>query len=166
MRTEIKIVSGAQTGVDRGALDAALEAGVPCGGWCPEGRKAEDGMIPDIYPVRVIPGAGYAARTRQNVLDSDATLIIYFNELSGGTKYTLNCCRTENRPYLLINANKDNVDDAVRSLKEFVREHQLAILNVAGPRASNVPSAHGYTQNLMSRLLDSLTGIGAKFEGE
>jgi len=40
-----KIVSRGQTGIDRGALDAALAAGFSCGGWCPADRRAEDGPI-------------------------------------------------------------------------------------------------------------------------
>ena len=46
-----KIISGGQTGVDRVALDVSLELGIPCGGWCPKGRKAEDGPIPERYPL-------------------------------------------------------------------------------------------------------------------
>jgi hypothetical protein len=53
----VKIVSGGQTGVDRGALDAALAAGFPCGGWCPADRRAEDGPIPQRYPLTPLPGA-------------------------------------------------------------------------------------------------------------
>jgi hypothetical protein len=60
------IISGGQTGVDRGALDAGLELGAPCGGWCPDGRKAEDGPIPDRYPLDELKGAGYPEPTRCN----------------------------------------------------------------------------------------------------
>jgi hypothetical protein len=90
-----KIVSGGQTGVDRGALDAALRVGFPCGGWCPQDRKAEDGPIPDRYPLVVLPGAGYRQRTLKNVKDSDGTVIIYANTLSGGTKLTRDFCQRE-----------------------------------------------------------------------
>jgi len=43
--TVTKIISGGQTGVDRAALDVALELGIPCRGWCPKDRQAEDGMM-------------------------------------------------------------------------------------------------------------------------
>ena len=76
-----KIVSGGQTGVDRGALDAALAMNVACGGWCPENRMADDGVIPDRYPVQILANSGYRKRTKQNVQDSDATVIIYFDSL-------------------------------------------------------------------------------------
>jgi len=70
------VVSGGQTGVDRGALDAALDLGFPCGGWCPEGRQAEEGVIPARYPLNELIGGGYEERTQKNVEDSDGTLVI------------------------------------------------------------------------------------------
>ncbi len=76
-------MSGGQTGVGRGALDAALDVGRPCGGWCPAGRRAEDGRIPDRYPLAEVSAPGYAARTLRNVLDSDGTVIIHFGRLAG-----------------------------------------------------------------------------------
>jgi len=78
-----KIVSGGQTGADRAALDAALEAGIPCGGWCPHDRAAEDGPIDARYPLTPAAGAGYRQRTRMNVCDSDGTVIFSFGALSG-----------------------------------------------------------------------------------
>lgn len=83
----MKIISGGQTGVDRGALEAALEAGIECGGTCPAGRKAEDGIIPEIYPLTELESTVYSDRTRKNVIDSDATLIIHFGRLEGGTRF-------------------------------------------------------------------------------
>jgi hypothetical protein len=91
-RNRIKVVSGGQTGVDRGALDAALELKLQCGGWCPEGRLAEDGPIPEQYPMQEVEGGDYRDRTRKNVLDSDGTAIIYFGEIEGGTESTLDDC--------------------------------------------------------------------------
>ena len=102
MLTLARIVSGGQTGVDRGALDAALAAGFPCGGWCPEGRMAEDGTIPSHYPLTELPGAQYKQRTKRNVMDSDATLVIYFGELSGGTERTVRYCEQLRKPVLVV----------------------------------------------------------------
>jgi hypothetical protein len=84
-----RIVSGGQTGADRAALDAALEANFPCGGWCPEGRLAEDGPLSPLYPLRELPGAGYRQRTIKNIESSDGTAFCYFTQPVGGTELTL-----------------------------------------------------------------------------
>ena len=86
-----RVVSGGQTGVDRAALDAAIERGIPCGGWAPRGRRAEDGLIPAHYPVHETESDRYPVRTRANVRDSDATLILCRGRPSGGTAFTIAC---------------------------------------------------------------------------
>jgi hypothetical protein len=116
----MQIVSGGQTGVDRGALDAALACGVACGGWCPAGRLAEDGRMPDRYPLREAPRPGYRERTARNVLDSDGTLLLYFGELSGGTEETLALCLQLRRPYRLVDAREVAADRAGALAAEFV----------------------------------------------
>ena len=98
----IKIISGGQTGVDRGALDAALDANVDCGGWCPSGRLAEDGEIPEKYPLEELESRSYKDRTLKNVVDSDGTVIFYFGELEGGTKLTSLFCEQQGKPYLSL----------------------------------------------------------------
>jgi hypothetical protein len=103
----MKIVSGGQTGVDRGALDAALAVGFACGGWCPGDRAAEDGVIPEKYRLMPLPNGGYRERTRLNVVDSDGTAILYYEALSGGTRLTRNLCALLKRPYILINAQQN-----------------------------------------------------------
>lgn len=149
----IRIVSGGQTGVDRAALDAALAHGFACGGWCPEGRLAEDGAIPARYPLRELPGGGYRARTRHNVRDSDATLIVTFGAPTGGTAATLDDCRALGRPVLVIDAQTLDPDTAVMRLRAFLARHAVAVLNVAGPRASGHPDAYTYARALLERLL-------------
>jgi len=151
----MKIVSGAQTGVDRAALDAALESGIEAGGWCPEGRKAEDGIIPEIYPVKSLPGAGYKKRTKKNVIDSDGTVIIYFSCPSGGTKQTLCFCIKENKPYLLVDAEDTSIEQASEEIKKFIISQSIATLNVAGPRASGEARGYQYTKQVIQRVLKS-----------
>lgn len=148
-----KIVSGGQTGVDRGALDAALDAGFGCGGWCPQGRLAEDGEIPARYVMAELEGAGYEKRTLKNVLDSDGTAILYFGVLEGGTRQTMDYCVEHGKPFELVDATRAKPQEGAARLAAFVERHRIAVLNVAGPRASKQPAAYGYAHETIKRLL-------------
>lgn len=149
----MKIVSGGQTGVDRAALDVALKHGLECGGWCPAGRWAEDGAIPARYPVRELPGAGVAERTRQNVSDSDATVIFCGGEPRGGTAVTIRCCQRLHRSHIVIDASQTDAADAVSTLNTFLRDNAIDVLNIAGPRASEWPDGYDYAARVLERLL-------------
>lgn len=140
----VKIVSGGQTGVDRGALDAALAPGFPCGGWSPGDRRAEDGPIPDRYPLTVLPGAGYRGRTRQNVIDSDATAILFYESLTGGTLLTRNLCVRQKKPFIVIDAQEFSASAAAAVIMPFMAQNAIHVLNVAGPRASGWIDGHSY----------------------
>jgi hypothetical protein len=154
-----KIISGGQTGVDRGALDAAMKLNFPAGGWCPADRKAEDGTIPDHYPVSPLPGAGYKERTRRNVLDSDATVIIFDARLTsggrlvGGTWTTYKSCRESDKPYCVIDAGSTTALTAAEKVLEFLRKHSVAMLNVAGPRHSGWSHGHDYTMSTLMGVI-------------
>lgn len=153
-RRPAKIVSGGQTGVDRGALDAALETGTAVGGWCPQGRIAEDGVIPDRYPLNELAGAGYRQRTRRNVTDSDGTVIIHFDRPEGGTAQTLAFCIREGKPHVLVDAARLPVARAAREIGAFVERNGIRVLNVAGPRASARPQAYEYARSVVRRVLN------------
>src|ERR1700681_4401528 len=140
-----KVVSGGQTGVDRGALDAALAAQFPCGGWCPADRAAEDGLIPAQYPLTPLARGGYRERTRQNVLDSDGTAILFHGVLGGGTLLTLELCKREGKPHVVIDASKTSASEAADEIARFVEEHEIRVLNVAGPRTSGWKEGHAFT---------------------
>lgn len=147
------IVSGGQTGVDRGALDAALAAGVACGGACPAGRLAEDGRIPDRYPLTPLDDPGYAARTEANVRDTDATLVLCPGPPTGGTALTIQFAERHRRPVCLIDAERLDAAEAGREAKRFVAEHDVRRLNVAGPRASGWPQGAEYARRVVAALL-------------
>jgi hypothetical protein len=149
----LSIFSGGQTGVDRAALDAALAAGAPCGGWCPAGRLAEDGAVPERYPLRELAEGGYRERTRANVRDSGGTLVIHAGELEGGTAQTVNFCRAHGKPCLLIDSNAVTPAAAAATVRRFVADHRIAILNVAGPRASKHPGIYDYAFALVTSVL-------------
>lgn len=149
----MKVVSGGQTGVDRAALDAALDCGIDAGGWCPEGRASEDGVIPDKYPVMELPNSGYRQRTKRNVVDSDGTVIIYFGYPSGGTEQTIVFCIKEKKPYVLIDAEELNIDRASKKIKEFINQYSITVMNVAGPRAGGESRAYEYAKNVMLKTI-------------
>lgn len=151
----MKVISGAQTGVDRAALDAALESGVEVGGWCPEGRIAEDGIIPEKYPVRELPNSGYRQRTKRNVIDSDGTVIIYFGYPSGGTEQTIFFCIKERKPYVLIDAEEITIERASRKIETFVSKNAISVLNVAGPRAGGESRAYEYAKKVILSVLQN-----------
>ena len=102
-RSRLWIVTGGQTGVDRATLDTALSLFLPVRGWCPKGRLAEDGVIPSVYPLQETTSTDYAVRTEWNVRDSDATLILAYGSLTGGTKLTEELAQRYNRPSLVLN---------------------------------------------------------------
>ena len=148
-------------------MDAALELGVSCGGWCPAGRLAEDGEIPERYPVVELPNGGYAERTSQNVADSDGTLIIAHGPLMGGTRETVERCIEMQKPHLVIDCANVSIDERIEQAAEFVRalssssSAQLGmttVLNIAGPRASQWPQARDVAREIVSAILRRLSG--------
>ena len=145
-----KIVSGGQTGVDRAALDAAISLGIPHGGWCPKGRIAEDGVIPSHYQLNETDSADYPTRTELNVIDSDATLILYRDELQGGTDLTRRLAKKHEKPYLLVDLSERMNAIAVR---KWLHENDVRVLNLAGPRKSSVPGIEKTSQRFLERLL-------------
>src|SRR5258707_5768923 len=149
-----KIVSGGQTGVDRAALDAALNANFPCGGWAPGDRMAEDGVIADRYPLIPLPHGGYRQRTRLNVVDSDGTAILYNESLTGGTRLTRNLCALLNRPYVLIRS-RDTPDpiEAAEMVLKYIEDNGIQTLNVAGPRASGWAEGYRFALGVISGVI-------------
>jgi Circularly permutated YpsA SLOG family len=146
-----KIISGGQTGVDRAALDVAMELGIECGGWCPKGRRAEGRPIPKRYPLKETPSTAYPQRTKRNILDSDATIILTLRQpQKGGTALTIRLARSLEKPYKVVRLNGAPDVETVRS---WLKRKKIGILNVAGPRESENPGIHAMACNFLRRLL-------------
>jgi hypothetical protein len=147
-----KIVSGGQTGAYRAALDWALSHNLACGGWCPKGRKAEDGNIDPKYPLKESSSASYRQRTEWNVRDSDATLIFSIAPaLSGGSKKTIDFARKLNKPCLHIHPT---MADAPQRLKTFLEDNAIEVLNVTGPRVSKEPRVAQFVIQTLDRVFN------------
>lgn len=154
-----KIISGGQTGVDRGALEAAVELGFPYGGLIPKGRIAEDGIVPLAFTeMEEARSKDYIFRTEQNVINSDATLILNFGrELSGGTKRTEEFCKKHNKPYWIEDLNDINETnrglECIYGFEADLKPSYKIVLNVAGPRESKSPGIQTAAKAFIKRLL-------------
>ncbi len=149
----MKIVSGGQSGADRAALDWAIAQGVPHGGWCPRGRRAEDGSIAAHYALQETSAESYGQRTEWNVRDSDGTVIFTLAPgLTGGSKETREFACAQGKPCLQLSKQVDGSEAATR-LRTFLREHGIRVLNVAGPRASEEPALAGFVAGALTGAL-------------
>ncbi len=145
------IISGGQTGVDRAALDFALDNGIPCGGWCPKGRFAEDGTIPAHYPLKETDSSDYADRTRKNILDSDGTLIIYSKSMDPGTELTLRLCNDLNKPLMI---HSDDFPIQSKDFQSWINNNNIHDLNIAGPRESKITDIYKSTLKILEFLFE------------
>jgi len=147
-----KIISGGQTGVDRAALDIAIALNFPHSGWCPKGRKAEDGLIPAKYQLQETPSPDYSERTAWNVRDSDGTLIICQNEIMGGTLLTMKVAQQLKKSYFIFDVAKRQ---DIKLIKHWLKENQIYLLNIAGPRESQSYGIYQLAFKLLQNLLMS-----------
>lgn len=157
-----QIISGGQAGVDRAALDVAIELQIPHGGWCPYQRQAEDGIIPDKYQLNEAPAAPsyldgsdlnaiYKIRTELNARDSDGTLIILQDAPIGGTLFTIEMLKKHNKPYIIF---KTSDTTGIIDVVNWIIKNQIHKLNVAGPRASQTPGIYDSTYNILYQILN------------
>lgn len=144
-----KMISGGQTGADRGALDAAIKYSFPYGGWIPKGRLTENGPLPDEYRLKEMPTKNYQDRTEINVLASHGTVIITHGKLTGGSALTKKLAKKHERPYLHIDLNKTPAFIAASEINNWVIKHGIEILNVAGSRASKDPQIYEDTRYIV-----------------
>ncbi len=138
--------------MDRATLDVALELGVPCGGWCPSSRKAEDGPLDPRYPLTDTPTDDYAQRTEWNVRDSHGTLVLHRGTLTGGTAYTVACAVRLGRPHLVLDLTHDPSAVLVHA---WIHQREITILNVAGPRESTNPGIYAQAAAFLRIVLSS-----------
>jgi hypothetical protein len=149
----LKIISGGQTGVDRAALDVAMQLGIPCGGFCPKGRKSEDGIIPEKYPLIETATDNYPERTELNVKTSDGTVILFIKVLDRGTQLTGELCKRHRKPFLLIDL-ADEIEH--RDVKSWLEKNNIRILNVAGNRESISPGIQQRAHRFLLEILNDL----------
>ena len=145
-----KVVSGGQTGVDRAALDTALDLEIYCGGWCPKGLRAEDGPLDALYSLQETPSSRYPQRTEWNVRDSDGTLVLYRKLLTGGSAYTTELAKQYDRPCLVLDLSAHPTQETVW---KWINRHQIHILNVAGSRESGNPGIYQEACKLLRLVL-------------
>ncbi len=153
-----KIVSGGQTGVDRAALDVAIELGIPHGGWCPKGRLSESGTIPNCYNLQETDSSEYSERTKLNIKDSDGTLIFVPNwplpdNITDGTRLTIQEAEEKVKPYLIIDLS--NGHDAEKII-DWIKKNNIEKLNVAGPRESQSRGIYQLAYRLLENIINLL----------
>jgi hypothetical protein len=149
-----RIVSGGQTGSDRAGLDWARANRVEHGGWCPKGRKAEDGTIDHCYSLKETPSSDYPQRTEWNVRDSDATAVFTMTEHLGlGSRKTLSLAKKHNKPAVHVFATGNRFANAA-SFRLFITRFNVGTLNVAGSRGSNEPDISDFVRSLLNCALN------------
>jgi hypothetical protein len=147
-----KIISGGQTGADQAALDAAIKLGIPHGGWIPKGRLTEDGPLAGKYDLIEMPTPSYAERTKKNIRESDGTLILSHGMLAGGSEFTRKMALKYQKPMLHIDFNRMIPFDAAVVINNWMVDHDVRVLNVAGPRASTDPRIYRAAMDIIEAV--------------
>lgn len=162
----MRVISGGQTGADRAGLDVAIELGISVGGACPKGRRAEDGEIPARYPLTETRSSSYPERTRRNVLDADATVVLTLAATAtGGSRQTIAFAQRAGKPVLHI--ARDGTKAPATALDRFLNQVQVRTLNIAGSRESKEPGVHAWACTVLREVLGARlrakgTGYGAR----
>ena len=144
------VVSGGQTGIDQAALDWAIERDCPHGGFCPNGRIAEDGIIPEKYGLKEATSSDYDARTLLNVIHSDATLILSTLPLTEVTALTAKYAQKERKALFVLSPGFSQGD--LLPIHSFLANRDDCILNVAGPRLSQWSNAPAFAQDALGKI--------------
>lgn len=143
------LMSGGQTGADRAGLDWAIAHSIPHGGWCPQGRRSEDGPIAARYCLVETPSRSYLQRTEWNVRDSDATLVFTSDPvLDGGSRRTAVFADKHGKPWLHVHPGI-----LPTSVIHFLTRNRVTTLNIAGKRQSAAPGIGSFTAQMLSAAL-------------
>ncbi len=153
----LRIISGGQTGVDRAALDFALENRIDCFGWCPKGRKAEDGVIPLSYPLKETETSDYERRTLKNVDESQGILVFVDGEPDKGTVLAIDRAEKQNKPIYIIHLTM-NVEDQETGIINLLENQKVSVVNIVGPHESSNPGIYQKTKKFLEELLLRLKG--------
>jgi hypothetical protein len=153
--SKFRVISGGQSGADIAALDWAISRRVDHGGWCPKGRRSEEGPIATHYMLSETPLSNYLQRTEWNVRDSDATVIFTMTDaLDGGSKRTAQFADRLHRPRLHFRPGVHP-----KFLAQFLVRHKVTTLNVAGKRESSAPGIYRFVFDTLDQALaGALTG--------
>jgi len=138
--------------VDRAALDVAMTLGLPVGGWCPRGRRADDGTIPEKYPLVETRSADLHVRTQRNVETSSASLVFTRGAPTGGTRFTVEVATSMRRPLLVVDLTDRSIDP-VEKITDWLLDVEPRVLNVAGPRESGAPGIGAETSAILAEAL-------------
>ena len=149
-----KIISGGQTGVDRAALDVALSRNMDCGGWCPEGRHADDGPISEKYPLTETAHTDHTVRTENNVKFSDGTLLFYRDNFEGGTAYAKEMAAHLNKPVLVIDVTDP---PNAQAFKTWIEANNIHVIHIGGQRECSSPGIYARARLLIENYLDQLS---------
>jgi len=147
----IQIVAGGQSGAERAALDWAIANCVPHRGWCPKGRKADDGTLPARYELTETPRPTYAQRAEWNARDSDATVIFTIgNILNSDFRQSVVFALKHGKPVLHV-SRTGGLSPAHETFADFVKQHSVKRLNIAGSKASTEPEVGAFVRETLER---------------
>ncbi len=157
----LTIVSGGQTGAQRGALQAAIDMAIGHGGWAPAGWRADDGEVPAVYRarMRLTSSADYGMCTRLNIQGSDATLVVSLAaQLTGSAAFVDRAAERMGRTYLhlvLPAGGLSSIPNGLRGeLVAWLEEERIGVLNVAGPLEVEAPGIQEAVRDALVWVLE------------
>jgi hypothetical protein len=150
-----KVISGGQTGADRGGLDAAIQLGIDHGGACPKGRRSEDGKIPQKYQLIETKSAHYLVRTEKNVRDSHKTIVFTFGSPSGGSKETITYAKKHQKDWIHIDLKRQETE-IIDEICGWLEKDLDVVVNVAGSRESKSPGIRKKVKKTLLQVFERI----------